>query len=67
MLSLQGKVIPLCLQALLAFPGARVSLELSPALPTTEIQLMPAVFFSLLKHCTAARSNVANASLLHKS
>jgi len=67
MLNLQEKAVPLCLQALVTFPHARVSPELSSALPTTEIQFLPAAFFSLLKHYTGARSNISSASLLHKS
>jgi len=56
MLNLQEKAVPLCLQALVTFPHARVSPELSSALSTTEIQFLPAVFFSLLKYCIDAKA-----------
>jgi len=57
---LWGKVIPLCLHTGHAFSAATVSPDLSTVLPTTHSQFMPAVFFFLLKHSTAARSNSYN-------
>ena len=59
-LNQHGIVIPLCLQTWHAFSAAIVSPVLSTALPSTESQFTAAIFFSLLKHSTAARSNGYN-------
>ncbi len=59
-LNQHGIVIPLCLQTWHAFSAAIVSPVLSTALPATESQFMATIFFSLLKHSTAARSNHYN-------
>ena len=59
-LNLHGKVIPLRLHSWHAFSAAIVSPVLSTALPSTESQFTAAIFFSLLKHSTAARSNDYN-------